>query len=196
MQATGKDGRNIRVMADTTEIRDKVQRAKAAIIAALEAEALRAGADIAALVENRIVDKGQKADGGTLSPYSTKPVPAFFYLGKSRNNAGENAVKKKAKQKQPISYRDFRQINGLNVGHKSLEFTGEMWQGFGPVSARTIRPGIVEVTIGGRNERTSSLLGYHSDREGTNITEPSREELRIITVGINERFKKIAEEIL
>lgn len=196
MQTTGADGRNTFLMADTAEIRSKVQRARAAIIAALEPEALRAGADAAALVENRIVDKGEKADGSRLSPYSTKPAPAFFYFGRSRNNAGENAIRKKAKAKQPVSYREFRQINGLNVEHKSLEFTGEMWQGFGPVSVRTIRPGVAEVTIGGKNERTRSLLGYHSDRERTEITAPSREEIRQISAGVISRLKIITEDII
>lgn len=182
-------------MANPAEIRSKIQQTRLALLEALEPEALRAGADIAALVENRIVDKGEKADGGSLTPYSTKPVPAFYYFGRSRNNTGEKAVRRKAKDKQPISYKEFRQINGLNTDHKSLEFTGEMWQGFGPVSAKTIKPGVVEVTIGGLNERTRSLLGYHSDREKTEITAPNREEIRQISAGIIERLEAIFETI-
>lgn len=182
-------------MSNIAEIRSEIQQARAALLAALEPEALRAGADIAALVENRIVDKGEKADGGSLTPYSTKPVPAFFYFGRSRNNTGEKAVRRKAKDKQPISYKEFRQVNGLNTDHKNLEFTGEMWQGFGPVSVRILRPGVAEVTIGGKNERTRSLLGYHSDREKTEITAPNREEIRQISAGIIARLETIIETI-
>lgn len=183
-------------MSSLDEIRISAQRAKAALTAALEQEALRAGADIAALVENRIVERGQRSDGGNLTPYSTNQVPAFFFLGKSRNNAGENAVRKKAKEKQPISYREFRALNGLNTSPKTLEFTGEMWQGFGPVRVRLVNPAVAEVTIGGRNERTSTLLGYHSDREKTEITEPSRQEIAQVVVGVNARLSEIVETAL
>ena len=180
-------------MGDINDIRLTVQRQRAALLAALQPEALRAGADAAALVENRIVTKGEKSEGGRLSPYSDNPVPAFFYFNRSRNNTGESAVRKKAKNREGLSYREFRQLNGLNTGTKNLEFTGEMWQGFGVVQVRTIRPGIVEVTIGGKNERTRSLLGYHSERENTEISKPSREEIAIITAGITERLKRIIE---
>jgi hypothetical protein len=183
------------MMADTNEILATIQRAKAELLAALEPEALRAGADAAALIENRIVDKGEKADGSALTPYSTKPAPAFYYFGRSRTNAGEKAVQKKAKAKQPISYREFREINGLNTDHKSLEFTGEMWQGFGVIGAKTLSEGVVEVTIGGKNDRTRSLLGYHSDRENTEITAPNREEIQTVSAGVIARLKAIVEKL-
>lgn len=180
-------------MGGLSDIRIQIQRQRAALSAALEPEALRAGADAAAVVENRIVTTGEKSEGGRLSPYSEKEVPAFFFFGRSRNNAGEQAVRSKAKKREDISYREFRALNGLNTGVKNLEFTGEMWQGFGVVDVKTIRPGVAEVTIGGKNERTRSLLGYHSERENTEITAPSKQELAQIQTGIVQRFKRIIE---
>lgn len=182
-------------MAGITDIQLSIQRVRAQLAAAIQPEVLRAAADAAALVENRIVTKGEKSDGTRLSPYSTNPVPAFFFFNRSRNNAGESAVRRKAKARQPISYKEFRQLNGLNTGHKNLEFTGEMWQGFGVVEARTIRAGVVQVVIGGKNERTRSLLGYHSDRENTEITAPSRQEILLIQDGLNKRLKQILDGI-
>lgn len=182
-------------MGSLTDIRTSIQRARAELSAALEPEALRAGADAAALVENRIVARGEKSGGGRLSPYSNKEVPAFFYFNRSRNNAGESAVRKKAKARQGVSYREFRELNGLNTSVKNLEFTGEMWQGFGVVDVRTIRRGVVEVVIGGKNERTRRLLGYHSERENTEITAPSRQEILLIQDGLNKRLKQILDGI-
>ena len=180
-------------MGGITDILTQVRRAKAAILSELQAEALRAGADAAAVVENRIVSTGKTAEGRRLSPYSTTPVPAFFFLGRSRNNKGEKAIQGKAKRREPVSYREFRQLNGLNVTHKNLEFTGEVWQGFGVTGAKVLRTGVVEVTIGGKNERTRTLLGYHSEREKTEITSPSRAEIAQIKAGIVSRLQKIID---
>lgn len=97
------------------------------------------------------------------------------------------------KKRQPVSYRQFRQFNGLNTDKKNFEFTGEMWQGFGVKSARQTRPGIFEVTIGGKNSRTDSLLGYHEAREGVDITEPSQQELNQIQAAIQARIAKLID---
>ena len=49
------------------------------------------------------------------------------------------------------------------------------------------------VVIGGKNQRTRSLLGYHSQRENTEITEPSRQEILLIQQGLNKRLKQIID---
>jgi len=180
-------------MGSLIDIRTGIQRAKAELLSALSAEGLRAGADTAALVENRIVTTGQTAEGGRLSPYSTKGVGAWRYLGRSRNAAGETAIRRRAKARQEVSYKEFRQLNGLNTDHKNLQFTGEMWQGFGVTAVRVVSTGIVEVTLGGKNTRTARLLGYHSERENTEISAPSRQESAAVAAGIVERLTKIIQ---
>jgi hypothetical protein len=178
------------------ELRNGIARAKAEILASLEVEGARVGADAAALVEDRIVTKGEKNTGGNLSPYSTKPVPAFLYFGRSPNQAGDKAVRDRAKKREGVSYREFRALNGLNVSPKNLQFTGEMWQGFGVIGVRKIGEGIVEVEIGGKNPRSSLLLAAHSDRENTRITAPSDRELALIKTGIEQRLKAIIQRNL
>ena len=178
------------------ELRTRLANARAEIIAAMDVEGEKAGADTAALVEQRIVSKGQKSDGGQLSPYSTKPVPAFLYFGKSRNQAGERAVRAAAKKKQGVSYRDFRGFNGLNVTPKNLQFTGRMWQGFGIVAVRKIADGVVEVEIGGKTPYSRLLLDAHSKREQTEITAPSKAEIQLVTNGIEQRLRGIIQRNL
>lgn len=182
-------------MSDLSEIRTQIQSVRARLSAALTTEALRAGADVAALVENRIVTTGRKSDGGTLTPYSNKPVPAFFYFNRSRNNAGEQAIRKMAKQRKGVSYKEFRTMNGLNVANKNLEFTGEMWQGFGVTAVREIQPGLYRVTVGGKNSRSDALLGYHSQRERTDVTEPSKKEIDQVKAALAERLEKILRNV-
>lgn len=178
------------------ELRQNIENAKRDLLNALSIEGATVGADTAALVEQRIVSKGENKDGGKLSPYSTKGVPAYLYFGRSRNAGGEAAVRRKAKERQTVSYSEFRQLNGLNTNVKNLQFTGEMWQGFGVTGVREIRFGVVEVTIGGKNARTASLLGYHSDREGTPITEPSKDEVKLVTAAMNKRLIQIIQRNL
>lgn len=180
-------------MGSLNEIRLKIQRARAAMLTDFRREALAAGADAAALVESRIVHTGKKSDGTPLSPYSTKQVPAFFYFNRSRNNAGERAVRARAKKKQGVSYKEFRQLNGLNTDKKNLEFTGEMWQGFGVTGVTITRPGVAEVRIGGKNARTEALLGYHSASENTDIAEPSAAEIQQVQAGIADRLAKMIQ---
>lgn len=179
-----------------TQLRQNIENARRELLGALSVEGATVGADAAALVEQRIVEKGTNKDGVKLSPYSTKEVPAYLYFGRSRNAGGEAAVRRKAKERQPVSYSEFRQLNGLNTNVKSLQFTGEMWQGFGVTAVRQIGTGVVEVTIGGKNARTASLLGYHSTREGTQITEPSADELKLVTAAMNKRLVQIIQRNL
>ena len=178
-------------MSNTSELIQGIRKAKAELLSNLLPQATITGADAAALVENRIVSKGERADGGKFSPYSTKGVAAFRYFGRSRNAAGERAVRDAAKKKQEVSYQDFRRLNGLNTSVKNFQFTGEMWQGFGVVDIRVVSPGIAEVTIGGTNARTAFLLKAHAEREGASLTGNSKSELALITDALNERLLRI-----
>ena len=178
-------------MSNTSELIQGIRKAKAELLSNLLPQATITGADAAALVENRIVSKGERADGGKFSPYSTKGVAAFRYFGRSRNAAGERAVRDAAKKKQEVSYQDFRRMNGLGTSIKNFQFTGEMWQGMGVVDVRIISQGVAEVTIGGKNTRTTFLLKVHAEREGASLTENSKSEIKYMTEALNERIIRI-----
>lgn len=170
------------------ELKDKLARAQRALSVGLEQETLRAGADLVAVIENRVVTTGQNANGGAFSPYSQVKVPAFWFYGRSRNNAGEQAVKRAAKKKEGVSYYDFRRANGLNTGKKNFEFTGEMWQGFGVKAARQAGPGRWEVVFGGKTQRTIDLIKWHSQREGIDITLASEQEIQQVGRAVQQRL--------
>ena len=173
------------------ELRKGISLTIKEIRANLPQEASRAGADASALIEERVVERGERADGGKFSAYSTKKVPAFFFFGKSRNGGGDAAVRKAAKDGEGVSYSEFRRFNGLNTSVKNFQFTGEMWQGFGVKQITTISEDVVEIEIGGKNARSSLLLKAHSDREGSELTKNSVSELEQITQGVNERIAAI-----
>lgn len=175
------------------ELQDKLRRVTAQITNNLDREILAAGADIAALVEDRVVQTGRDFQGASFSPYSTKEIPAFLYIGRSRNAAGENRIRKAAQKKEMVSYKEFREFNGLRTQKKIFEFTGEMWQGFGVTGVRQERPGVYSVTIGGKNSRTQELIGYHSAREGVEITAPSQQEINIVLRGLQTRIANLIQ---
>lgn len=178
------------------DLRQGIKKAQDQIIDALQSEGATAGADAAALIENRIVSKGERNDGQKFSPYSTKEVPAFLYFGRSRNGAGEAAVKKAAKEKKGVSYKDFRQFNGLNTSFKNFQFSGEMWQGFGVRGVKLLSSTVVEIEIGGKNSRSNLLFKAHSERENSELTAPSQKELQIISETISERIINILKRNL
>ena len=136
-------------MSNTTELIQGIRKARTELISNLIPQATITGADAATWLRI-VLSKGERADGGKFSPYSTKGVAAFRYFGRSRNAAGERAVRDAAKKKQEVSYQDFRRMNGLGTSIKNFQFTGEMWSGFGVTDIRVISPGIAEVTIGGK----------------------------------------------
>ncbi len=180
----------------TAQLKQGIQRARQELETALQTEGAKIGLDVAALVENRIVSKGEKRDGSKFSPYSNKPVPAYLYFGRSRNAGGEARTRKAAKDKQGISYRQFREFNGLNTNIKNFQFTGEMWQGFGVKSVRFIRRGVVEIVIGGTNARSTLLLDAHSTRENTELTAPSDKEIQQVVRAIEGRVLTIIQRNL
>lgn len=166
-----------------SEFEAKVNRAISRIDNEIEAQASKAGADLVALVTNRVVQTGKDSDGSTFSPYSTKEVPAFFFFNKSRTGSAEKKVREKAKKKQPISYRDFRAINNLNTAPKTFEFSGAMWRGFGVLNVKRNSTG-VSVLIGGRNKDSEQKITWGSEQEGKSIIRPSAAELGAIKANL------------
>lgn len=173
-----------------SEFENRLSRIESRLETEVEAQAARAGADLVALVTNRVVQTGRDSQGGSFTPYSTKGIPAFFFFGKSRNSAGENAVRAKAKNRQPISYKEFRALNNLNTSPKNFEFTGAMWRGFG-VIAITRTPSGVAVTIGGRNEDSAEKIQWGSEHEGKSIIKPSAEEIATVRANLQNWLKAV-----
>ena len=66
-----------------------------------------------------------------------------------------------------------------------------MWQGMGVVGVKMLSSSVLEIEIGGKNERSKRLLGYHSEREKSELTAPSKSELDIISSTVSDRIISI-----
>lgn len=170
-------------MTRLSELKIRIDRALQHIDAEIEVQAAKAGQDIVALITNRVVQRGETADGDKFTPYSTTPVPAFFFIEKGRTSGSDNAIKQKAKKREKLSYKDFRALNNLNTSPKNFEFTGEMWRGFGVIDVQRTASGAT-ITIGGRNTDSENRIKWNSEQEKQSIIKPSKKELEIITANL------------
>lgn len=166
-----------------SELEARIERVGVRMDAEIEAQAAKAGADLVALVTNRVVQTGTASDGASFTPYSTKEVPAFFYFNKSRNGSAEARVRAKATKKEGISYRDFRALNNLNTAPKNFEFTGSMWRGFGVLRVARSATGVT-VTIGGRNDDAENKIEWGTEQEGKSIIRPSAGEIDTVKTNL------------
>lgn len=162
-----------------SELQDKIARIERRLDSEIEAQGAKAGADLVALVTNRVVQTGKASDGSNFTPYSDTDVPAYLFYGKSRSGGAEARVRAKGKKKEKISYRDFRELNNLNTAPKNFEFTGAMWRGFSVLNVQRSASGVT-VVIGGRNEDSENKMTWNSEREKKSIIRPSRQELAIV----------------
>lgn len=173
-----------------SELSQRIDLAVNRLDAEIEAQASRAGADLVALITNRVVQAGKDSEGSQFSPYSTAELPAFFYFNRSRTGGAESKVRAKAKKKEPISYKEFRAINNLNTSPKNFEFSGDMWRNFGVLRVQRTPTGAT-ITIGGRTPEAAEKIGWNTDREGRSIIQPSKQEIEIVTANLKRWAQNI-----
>jgi len=171
-------------MTKLSDLQNRIDNVIRRLDAELEVQAAKAGQDIVALITNRVVQRGETAEGDKFTPYSTTEVPAFFFLGRGRTTGSDNAIKQKAQKKEKVSYKDFRALNNLNTTPKNFEFTGEMWRGFGVIEVQKTASGAL-VVIGGRNTDSENRIKWNSEQEKQSIIKPSKKELEIVTANLS-----------
>ena len=159
---------------------------------AIETELI--GREALALVRRRIQNSGKDFAGADIGSYSTVQLPAFFYFGKSANNAGENKVKQAAKKGQKISYKDFREFNNRETNFVDLTFTGAMWREMDvKVVQNTVEKTVA--TIEPRTARSKKVADYNSLRYG-NILRLSKDESRMLRIANFNRVLKVFQKYL
>jgi hypothetical protein len=182
-------------MASINEIRAALRGAIEEIESGMELRAKLAGSDVAALVADRVRNGNGDSTGSPFSPYSTKEVPAFWFVNRSRSASAEAKVKAASKRGAAISYRDFRQFNNLRIDAKNFEFTGQMWRLFDVVEVKPSQRWI-EVTVSGTTQFSRNLFRWHSEREGVNLAAASEQELEIIQGTLEQWVSSIIKKNL
>lgn len=151
--------------------------------------------DLAALVTNRVVQKGENFKGSGFSSYSSKTVAAWRFWGKSRNQTAEKKVRAKSKAQGALSYVEFRELNNLKTDKKNFEFTGEMWRKFGIVRTN-ISGQDFTISLGGTSPASQTKIDENSAREGISIIEASGTEEIIVQNTVSGWLDRQADRIL
>lgn len=151
--------------------------------------------DLAALVTNRVVQRGENYLGSQFSPYSRNTVAAWRFWGKSRTQAAERRVRAKSRAKGALSYVEFRQLNNLKTDKKNFEFTGEMWRKFGIVRVQ-ITGDRFKVSLGGTSTAAQDKIDENSKREGLSIIEANEAEKALVQRTVAGWIDRQAERIL
>ena len=172
----------------------QIDKAKAAIIAELPRQIQIAGADLAALVKQRVVQTGIDADGAAFSPYSDKQVPAYLYKGRSRSGGADAKITALASKGQRVSYKEFRAINGLNTNVKNFEFTGEMWRGAEVVPEQN--GAVSAAVITGNTQDVKDKLRYATEAEKISILKPNTQETAVVQANLQKWLTGLLNEIL
>ena len=161
--------------------------------------------DLTTLVAKRVIETGVNHLGAPFKGYSTNPIPAYKFWGKSRTQAAEKKVralarqaakdKAKAKASSALSYKEFREINNLKTDKKNFEFTGTMWQEFNIVSTSRTETSF-RVSMGGTTTDAANKIESHSEREGVSIIEANEAERALAQKATSVWLDEAAERIL
>lgn len=161
-----------------TEYRKKLQ----AVIRDLPLEAERVCIAQAvsglSVVKNRSINKGIfiNSEDGQYADYSTVDIPSFFFLGKQRNQAGAEHIKKNTL----TTWHEFRKAQGLTSEKVNLSYTNRMWTSLGIIRTAQLNEGGFMVVIGSTDGKVDEYLPYLRKRYGNfiNPTETEAEELK------------------
>lgn len=93
-------------------------------------------------------------------------------------------------KKYSVGYAAYRQQLGKQVTHRSLYFTGEMWNSFKPK-----RTGTLECTVGFNNIETYKRAQYNANIIGE-FVQPSQKEVELAVEAFNEQLQKVVEKYM
>lgn len=136
-----------------------------------------AAMDLMAIIVNRIQQEGLPG-----KKYSKNKLPKFFFHD-SGTVAAQKALNRK-EFKDGVSYEEWRKLNGLQVAHVDLTFTGRMFQNLAIIET-IVADGNYLTIIGGIDKEVKDKLRWNAERFGNFLT---------LTPEEKEEFSKIMEE--
>ena len=158
--------------------------------------------DALAYIETRWITEGKDRAGGT-QKYSDKKFSAGL-LFRRTNGAGAGGRKnptfskstydklyKKAKKGEEVNYKDIRQIEGLQTGHKDFKVTGKFWKSIQvqQVNQSGLR---YEFTIDSNSDRGKQILKHTAEgKQDLIILDLTQEEVNILSLDLKEAVKEI-----
>lgn len=153
-----------------------------------------------AIVKNRLLNSGTKADGSTLGKYSEHELPAFFFKDKALNGSGRKLYEDSKKEGKGISYKQWREANNRPTDHVTLSFSGDTLRDIGVVKVEA-QAGVVNTTVGPKNTiahangvSTETITDDYLGNQYGNFMQPSEEEIKTLTAAAEAAFLKLINE--
>lgn len=162
-----------------------------------------------AMIKQRIINKGQAADGGSFKPYSSKPslVGAKSFRKKSAaNSIFGTPVKRRSLEWRTIrghhlailpgGYKEIRRLEGSQVDHKSFLRSGEMWKSIHTLGTQAEGQGRYTTTVGTEVDLSNKKLEGNSNREGKEILILSPKETQELNLILDKYVTNIVNKAI
>lgn len=145
-------------------------------------------------VRERVQEKGLKSDRTAFKGYSVNPLPLHWFEKQATPTQMSRLKKNPKYKKDGLSYFDFRQETGKQVGYKDLTFSGEMWRETGIVQRNNIS-GKFEIVVGGLTEEAKQKHGWMTNQQGQYLN-PTDDELNLQVTDLKEGIDDIVKKYL
>lgn len=149
-----------------------------------EREAIDVTADGIELVKLRVINTGEKSEGGKFRPYSRNILPWFFFgssYGKNGTKLPAFNVPNKVAQLKKLkpagaSYYDWRGVTGRVTQFKNFSFTNDMWASIRALLRGKTRASVTVSIRSSIKFYQDTVIPAHNNREKTNILQLSEKE--------------------
>jgi hypothetical protein len=181
-------------MADLNDLQRRLQKVRQEILNSLPDLSRLNTITAKALIERKIRQQGFGA------MYSGNKLPAWFFDGKEKSNAGAayiESVKKKDEaakdgEETGMTWADLRRAEGLPTDHVDLGFTNKMWAGMGPQTPYYKGEGQIVCPLGGNSAEVVNKMNWNRDRYGDYLGKSlGPEEIKILTQVMLEQIQLI-----
>jgi hypothetical protein len=154
------------------------------------------------LIRSRITNKGVDHNGKSFGKYSTNKLPYFFFQDKGLGSgADKKLAAKKKKDKEGISYEEWRKLNGLQTKHVDMQFTKETFNDFAVLETRNNGDDTVLTIVAskgsinkGNGINTKDVSEFLADRYGDYLS-ISQEETDILRKALDDEIQLILDRI-
>lgn len=192
---------NLKNMPSIEELKAQIHQVRQQLFQQLPDIALR----------NTIIAKGMAEKNireiGFGAKYSGNKLPAWFFDGKQKSDAGKAYIKRVEKRDEKnattkngvityaedsgMTWAELRQAEGLPIDHVDLGFTNKMWAGLGPQEPY-FRGTMIICPLGGSTREVVDKLNWNRQRYGDFLGRVLGEtELEMLTLVARNRLKKV-----
>lgn len=146
-------------MPDIAELKESLAKLRELVKQNLPRIATLVTLTAKAIAERRIKEKGFG------EVYSTNPIPNWFLHGKELRASGRKYYTEAGLAGEGVTWKGFRQAQGLPVDHVDLTYSGFMFSGMLPAEP-TEENGIVYAILSGNTKEAQDKMNWNRARYG------------------------------